>query len=73
VIAISINKYKNLISPEPYCVAHLFAHFIINGVNSAELVLEDNRLRLNEANNEDVIQKGRLAFRELSVATAEGL
>jgi len=62
VSSISINKDKNLISREPYCVTHLFVYFIINGVNSAGRVLEDDRLRLDKANNEGVIQKGRLAF-----------
>lgn len=47
------------------------SHFIINGVNSTGNILEDNRLRLDNADNEDVVQEGRLAFRELAVATTD--
>lgn len=64
--AIRINKRKNVMSSDHY-IAHLLPHLIINGVNKAILVLKHNRLRLGKANDKDVAQKGRLAFKDLSV------
>ena len=64
--AIPINKRKNVTSCDDYLVP-LPPHLISNGVNTAVVVLKHNLLRLDKANDKDVVQKGRLAFKDLSV------
>jgi hypothetical protein len=59
--AICINKRENVISWHHY-FAHLPFQFVINGENKTILILKNNRLSLDKANDKGVEQKGGLSF-----------
>ena len=59
--AICINKHKNIISWHHHA-AHLLLHCVTNGENKTILILKNNPLPLDKANDKGVEQKGGLSF-----------